>query len=64
MGVAEGRRALDAALVLDVVQSLVAELNPARAGRAIGLDDSLTHELGLGSLERVELLLDSSRRQA
>ena len=42
MGVAEGRRALDAALVLDVVQSLVAELDPARAGRAVGLDDSLT----------------------
>ena len=57
MGVAEGRRALDAALVLDVVQSLVAELDPARAGRAVGLDDSLTRELGLGSLERVELLL-------
>ena len=57
MGVAEGRRALDAALVLDVVQSLVAELDPARARRAVGLDDSLTRELGLGSLERVELLL-------
>ena len=57
MGVAEGRRALDAALVLDVVRSLVAELDPARARRAIGLDDSLTRELGLGSLERVELLL-------
>jgi fatty-acyl-CoA synthase len=53
MGVA----VLDAKLVLDVVQDLVAELDPARAGRAIGLDDSLTRELALGSLERVELLL-------
>jgi fatty-acyl-CoA synthase len=50
-------RALDATLVLDVVQSLVAELDPVRAGRAIRLDDSLTRELALGSLERVELLL-------
>src|SRR5262245_65360595 len=46
----------DARLVLDVVQGLVAELDPARAGRAVGLDDSLTRELALGSLERVELL--------
>ena len=50
-------RALDDKLVLDVVQNLVAELDPSRAGRAIGLDDSLTRELALGSLERVELLL-------
>jgi len=50
-------RALDARLVLDVVRGLVAELDPARAGRAIGLDDSLTRNLALGSLERVELLL-------
>ena len=50
-------RALDATLVLDVVQNLVAELDPVRAGRAIRLDDSLTRELALGSLERVELLL-------
>jgi acyl carrier protein len=50
-------RAVDAALVLDVVQSLVTELDPVRAGRAIRLDDSLTRELALGSLERVELLL-------
>src|SRR5262249_35691399 len=44
-------------LVLDVVRDLVAELNPERLGRTIGLDDSLTRELALGSLERVELLL-------
>ncbi len=50
-------RALDASLVLEVVRSLVAELNPERLGRTIGLDDSLTRELALGSLERVELLL-------
>src|SRR5262249_35022073 len=50
-------RAPDAGLVLDVVRDLVAELNPERLGRTIGLDDSLTRELALGSLERVELLL-------
>src|SRR6185436_1894382 len=50
-------RAPDASLVLDVVRGLVAELNPERLGRTIGLDDSLTRELALGSLERVELLL-------
>jgi fatty-acyl-CoA synthase len=50
-------RVPDARLVLDVVRSLVAELDPARTARAIGLDDSLTRELALGSLERVELLM-------
>ena len=50
-------RPLDDKLVLDVVQGLVTELDPARAGRVVGLDDSLTRELALGSLERVELLL-------
>jgi 1-acyl-sn-glycerol-3-phosphate acyltransferase len=50
-------RALDDRLVLDVVRDLVAELNPDRAERPIGLDDSLTRELALGSLERLELML-------
>jgi fatty-acyl-CoA synthase len=50
-------RALDASVVLDVVRGLVAEVNPERLGRTIDLDDSLTRELALGSLERVELLL-------
>ncbi|HEY7499029.1 MAG TPA: AMP-binding protein [Vicinamibacterales bacterium] len=50
-------RPIDASLVLDVVRDLVAELNPERLRRTIGLDDSLTRELALGSLERVELLL-------
>jgi fatty-acyl-CoA synthase len=50
-------RAPDASLVLAVVRDLVGELNPERVGRTIGLDDSLTRELALGSLERVELLL-------
>jgi fatty-acyl-CoA synthase len=48
--------------VLDVVGTLVAELAPPRAGEAIGLDDSLDHDLGLGSLERVELLLRLGQR--
>ena len=48
--------------VLDVVGGLVAELAPPRAGEAIGLDDSLDHDLGLGSLERVELLLRLGQR--
>ncbi|MFY0568111.1 AMP-binding protein [Archangium lansingense] len=48
--------------VLDVIGTLVAELAPPRAGEAIGLDDSLDHDLGLGSLERVELLLRLGQR--
>ena len=48
--------------VLDVVGGLVAELAPPRAGEAIGLDDSLDYDLGLGSLERVELLLRLGQR--
>ncbi|MFL5352379.1 AMP-binding protein [Archangium sp.] len=48
--------------VLDVVGALVAELGGPRAGEAIGLDDSLDHDLGLGSLERVELLLRLGQR--
>ncbi|MGZ3458395.1 MAG: AMP-binding protein, partial [Archangium sp.] len=48
--------------VLDVIGALVAELALPRAGEAIGLDDSLDHDLGLGSLERVELLLRLGQR--
>ncbi len=48
--------------VLDIVGALVAELGLPRAGEAVGLDDSLDHELGLGSLERVELLLRLGQR--
>jgi fatty-acyl-CoA synthase len=43
--------------VLDIVGALVAELGGPPARTAINLDDSLDRDLGLGSLERVELLL-------
>jgi 1-acyl-sn-glycerol-3-phosphate acyltransferase len=42
--------------VLDVVDSLLAELGGA-GRRGAALDDALDRDLGLGSLERVELLL-------
>jgi 1-acyl-sn-glycerol-3-phosphate acyltransferase len=44
-------------LVLDAVRSLLAEVDPGRARTHIGLDDSLARDLGLGSLERVELIV-------
>ncbi|HVP30962.1 MAG TPA: AMP-binding protein [Myxococcota bacterium] len=43
--------------VLAVVGGLVAELGGVRARARIGLDDSLERDLGLGSLERVELVV-------
>ncbi|HET7874392.1 MAG TPA: AMP-binding protein [Methylomirabilota bacterium] len=43
--------------VLDVVGNLVAELGGPPARRPVGLSDSLERDLGIGSLERVELLL-------
>ena len=50
---------LDAAQerVLEVVRELLTELGGARALRAAAPDASLERDLGLGSLERVELLL-------
>jgi fatty-acyl-CoA synthase len=44
-------------LVLDTLRGLLREVDPARARAAIGLDQSLTRELALGSLERVELAM-------
>jgi fatty-acyl-CoA synthase len=44
-------------LVLDAVRSLLAEIDPGRARIKVGLDDSLARDLGLGSLERVELMM-------
>jgi 1-acyl-sn-glycerol-3-phosphate acyltransferase len=41
--------------ILQLVEQLVGELRPGSAA-GIGLDDSLERELGIGSLERVELL--------
>ncbi len=43
--------------VLEIVRQLVADLGTERAIRAVALDASLDRELGLGSLERVELLI-------
>jgi 1-acyl-sn-glycerol-3-phosphate acyltransferase len=43
--------------VLDVVGGLVAELGGPPSRRAVTLDASLDRDLGIGSLERVELLL-------
>ncbi len=43
--------------VLEIVGGLVAELGGPPARRAVTLDDSLDRDLGIGSLERVELLL-------
>jgi fatty-acyl-CoA synthase len=43
--------------VLDIAGRLVAELGGPAARRAIDPDDSLDRDLGIGSLERVELLL-------
>lgn len=46
-----------AAQVLDIVRELAAEVSGERAARAARPDASLERELGLGSLERVELLM-------
>ena len=43
--------------VLEVVRGLVVELGGPSAARPPALDDALDRDLGLGSLERVELLL-------
>ena len=43
--------------VLEIVRQLVADLGTERAIRAVAMDASLDRELGLGSLERVELLI-------
>jgi 1-acyl-sn-glycerol-3-phosphate acyltransferase len=44
-------------IVLDVVRGLLAEADPGRAARDVKPDASLTRDLGLGSLERVELVV-------
>jgi fatty-acyl-CoA synthase len=51
-----GRDALERR-VLDLVAGLAAELGGPAAGRPVALDDHLDRDLGLGSLERVELLV-------
>jgi 1-acyl-sn-glycerol-3-phosphate acyltransferase len=48
--------------VLEVVSGLVDELGGRTGGRPVELDDALDRELGIGSLERVELLLRLEHR--
>ena len=45
------------ALVLDTLRGLIREVDPGRARAPIGPDQSLTKDLALGSLERVELAM-------
>jgi 1-acyl-sn-glycerol-3-phosphate acyltransferase len=47
--------------VLEVVSGLVTELRGGRAPAAVSLNDSLERDLGVSSLERVELLLRLER---
>lgn len=47
--------------VLAIVRELAGEVGGARAQRAVGPDASLERDVGLGSLERVELLLRLER---
>lgn len=54
-------RAIEPA-VLEVVSGLVDELGGRSGDRPVGLDEALDRELGIGSLERVELLLRLERR--
>ena len=50
------------AQALDVVRELLVELGSEQAARAVTATSSLEAELGLGSLERVELLVRIERR--
>ena len=45
------------ALVVDTLRGLIGEVDPSRARAPIALDASLTRDLALGSLERVELAM-------
>src|SRR5689334_21409347 len=45
------------ALVVDTLRGLIGEVDPSRARAPIALDASLTKDLALGSLERVELAM-------
>jgi 1-acyl-sn-glycerol-3-phosphate acyltransferase len=48
--------------VLAIVSTLVDELGGRPGDRSVGLDDRLDRDLGIGSLERVELLLRLEQR--
>jgi 1-acyl-sn-glycerol-3-phosphate acyltransferase len=47
---------------LSIVSALVDELGGRPGNRAVGLDDALDRDLGIGSLERVELLVRLEQR--
>ncbi len=49
-------------MVLQIVRELLVELGSTRAAEGATLDSSLDRDLGLGSLERVELLVRCERR--
>jgi fatty-acyl-CoA synthase len=54
---ASNERAITETRVLEVIRGLLTELGSYRALRGVRLQASLERDLGLGSLERVELLL-------
>jgi len=56
-GTPQDRQAFLERGVLEALRALLTELGLPRAGQPITLDDALDRDLGLGSLERVELLL-------
>ena len=57
----EGREVVER-LVLAIVSALVDELGGRPGARPVALDEALDRDLGLGSLERVELLLRLEQR--
>jgi fatty-acyl-CoA synthase len=48
--------------VLDIIRGLLRELGSERGARTVAPDSALERDLGLGSLERVELLVRCERR--
>jgi fatty-acyl-CoA synthase len=56
-GAVESRHGAVEHEVLAIVASLAAELGGPERGHPVALDDALDRDLGIGSLERVELLL-------
>ena len=57
MGITSQQRADAEAAVMEVVQALLKELGSSEAAGSATLQSSLDRDLGLGSLERVELLV-------
>src|SRR5881398_3342815 len=49
-------------MMLDILRDMLAELGSHRAARTVSLYSSLDRDLGLGSLERVELLVRCESR--